>query len=108
MNTQINICLNNIREKIYISENENMSLYKLKKKIIKVFSLDCNPDDFFLKEKDTGILINNRNFNIDNKDGLNLELLFRIKGGIIDAIVKMLKGLITMFIAFFKRLISIE
>ena len=105
---QINICLNNTKKQIFIEEldvEENL-LFQIKNTIIDKFNID--KDTFFLKDKNSGCLINNKYFENLEEDRqiIDIEVIYKLKGGIIDSIVNMLKGIITMFIGLFKILVQ--
>jgi uncharacterized membrane protein YqaE (UPF0057 family) len=96
---QINICIGEKNFRLY-RKYEN--LHKLKYDLINKLNLNCDVDDFFLKNKNTGKFIKESDF---NNNILDIDLIYRIKGGIVDTIVSMLKGIIKMFIALFKIIV---
>ena len=102
---QILICDNDIKRKINVDSNLS-NVVELKNLIIKNLEKDVCNTKFFLKDLDTGILINNKNLNklINSNKTLCVDIIYRLKGGIVDAIFNMLKGIITMFLSMFKIL----
>ena len=90
---------------VYIGKNSYRlnknyeNLEKLKYGLIDELNLKCDVHHFFLKNKKTGNLIK---FYFENDDELDIDLIYKIKGGLIDTIVSMLKGIINMFIGLFK------
>ena len=105
---QINICLNNTIRKIYNEEIDynNDLLNQINTLIINKFDIDTNKNSFFLKDKELGCLINNSYLSkLDpDRNVLDIEVIFRLKGGIIDTIVNMLRGIIKMFMSLYKIL----
>ncbi len=101
---QINICLNKKKVEFELEEiDEYTNLSNLKLDIIRKFNLDCLSKDFFLKETKTGKLLTNNLLN-ELTDKIELDIIFKLKGGVIDGIVKMLMGIIKMFTSLYKIL----
>ena len=100
---QINVCIGKKEYRFY-KNYENLD--ELKHGIINELNLKDDVDNFFLKNRQTGKLIkSNFNREYENGDELSIDLIYKIKGGLIDTIVSMLKGIIKMFIALFKIIV---
>jgi uncharacterized membrane protein YqaE (UPF0057 family) len=98
----INICFNKKNKTIY---NPNISnLLELKQLIIKKFELKIAPSKCFLVNKHTKLLTDpNLNEELSKSDN-KLELIVKLKGGIIDGILNMLMGIIKLVGSLFQIL----
>ena len=98
----INICFNKKCKPIYNPKISNLN--ELKELIIKKFELKITPDKCFIVNKNTKLLTNlnlkEELLKLDN----NLELVVKLKGGIIDGILNMLMGIIDLIGSLFKIL----
>ncbi len=99
MKKQINICIDRKNYRLFKNYEK---LEELKNGLIYELNLNCSVDDFFLKNKCTGKFIQKKDF--DN-NLLEIDLIYKIKGGLVDTIVSMLKGIIKMFIGLFKIIV---
>jgi hypothetical protein len=86
-------------------QNDNLSLNYIKSQTLNEFNIKKTPYDIFLSTNE-GFLLSNNNLNSVLKHDLNHEfnVNIKLKGGIIDAIYNMLKGIINLIGALFKIL----
>jgi hypothetical protein len=85
---------------IMLNDKTFSSLDELKNILIKQFGLTIHPDNCFIME-DSNKLLTNLNI---KREFTNIELIVKIKGGIIDGIFNMLMGIVKLVGSLFKIL----
>jgi hypothetical protein len=100
-NDLIKINLNNNSKYIEFNSKSYEYLEDLKRFVLDTMNTTIHPNKIFLKTQD-GKLITH--YNYKKLDIREIDIIYKINGGVVDGIYNMLKGIIKMFEALFKIL----